>query len=161
MPKYGSAWEGPLQTTPGDPAVTGSRSLDEFLPRKTIDGTEEFIDTSKDVAAEPAKISASSLYMSGSLSSNRFSGPDGEVYKNDDQQWSQYNDGNWSVMQEIGQNYRVDPGPQQSRENQQYQRWLPAHKRTLSRAELDRQKLARLEGMENYSKYRMEKESRQ
>jgi hypothetical protein len=29
----------------------------------------------------------------------------------------------------------------------------------LSRAELDRQELARTEGMDNYSKYRMQKES--
>jgi len=156
---FGSAWEGPLQTTPGDPSETGEKSLDAFLPKKKVDGTETFIDTSKDGSAEPVKISASSLYMSSTLSSNRFSGPNGEVYKHEDQEWSQYNEGNWTTMQAMEQNQRYEPRPQQRPESQANERWLPAHKRTLSRAELDRQELARLEGMDNYSKYRMEKES--
>jgi len=46
-------------------------------------------------------------------------------------------------------------------ERQYDDQWLPAHKRTLSRAELDRQELARIEGMDNYSKYRMQKKSAQ
>ena len=156
---YGSAWEGPLQTTPGDPAETAERSLDEFLPKKKVSGAEEFIDTSKDGVAKPAKLSASSLYASTSLSSNRFAGPDGEVYKREDEQWQQYSDGNWNTMQVMEQDYRNSTRPQRRPETQQYERLLPAHKRTLSRAELDRQELARLEGMDNYSKYRMEKES--
>jgi hypothetical protein len=156
---YGSAWEGPLQTTPGDPAETGEKSLDEFLPKKKVSGTEEFIDTSKDGVAKPAKISASSLYASTSLSSNRFAGPDGEVYKHEDKEWHQYSDGNWNTMQAMEQDYRNSTRPQRRPETQQYERLLPAHKRTLSRAELDQQELARLEGMDNYSKYRMEKES--
>ena len=155
---FGSAWEGPLQTTPGDPSKTGEKSLDAFLPKKKADGTEKFIDTSKDRAAEPAKISAYSLYMSATLSSNRFSGPDGEVYKHEDQEWRQYSDGNWVTMQAMEQQYRNASGQQQKRpETRKREPWLPAHKRTLSRAELDRQELARQEGMENYSKYRMEK----
>ncbi len=62
-------------------------------------------------------------------------------------------------MQAMEQDYRNSTRPQRRPETQQYERLLPAHKRTLSRAELDRQELARLEGMDNYSKYRMEKES--
>jgi len=56
-------------------------------------------------------------------------------------------------------NYRSSTRPQQRQETRKYERLLPAHKRTLSRSELDQQELARLEGMDNYSKYRMEKES--
>ncbi len=155
---YGSAWEGPLQTTPGDPSETAERSLDEFLPKKKSDGKEEFIDTSKDV--KPAKISASSLYMSSTMSSNKFSGPDGGVYQREEgQEWSQYSEGNWTTMNAIQQNQRLEPRPQQQPETGNYNRFVPAHKRTLSRSELDAQELARLEGMENYSKYRMENEA--
>ena len=156
---YGSAWEGPLQTTPGNPAETASRSLDAFLPKKEADGKEEFVSTRQDGAVGPAKISAASLYTSTTLSSNRFSGPGGEVYKREDQQWSQYSDGNWRTMQALEQQYRGTSQPQRRPESNTGERWLPAHKRSLSRAELDRQELARLEGMETYSKYRMEKDS--
>jgi hypothetical protein len=62
-------------------------------------------------------------------------------------------------MQAMEQNYRPQSRQQKKPETQTTGQWLPAHKRTLSRAELDRQALARLEGMDNYSKYRMEKES--
>jgi len=156
---YGSAWDGPLQTTPGDPAENADRSLDKFLPKKKSDGKDEFIDTSKDGVAKPAKLSASSLYASTSLSSNRFAGPDGEVYKHEDEEWHQYSDGNWNTMQNMEQDYRNSTRSHRKPETQQYERLLPAHKRTLSRSELDQQELARLEGMDNYSKYRMEKES--
>lgn len=156
---YGSAWEGPLQTTPGDPSESAEKSLDKFLPKKKVDGTEEFVATSKSVATGPAKISASSLYIGSILASNRYSGPDGEVYKHEDQQWSQYSEGNWTTMQAMEQEQRYVARPQQRTESGSYERFVPAHKRTLSRSELDRQELARLEGMDNYSKYRMEKES--
>jgi len=157
---YGSTWDGPLQTTPGDPSETNERSLDAFLPKKKIDGNEEFIDTSKD--AKPAAISASSLYMSSMLSSNKFSGPDGEIYKHEEgQEWSQYSEGNWNTMNAIEQNQRLEARPQHRQESVDPNRFVPAHKRTLSRAELDRQELARLEGMENYSRYRMENEANQ
>jgi len=156
---YGSAWEGPLQTTPGDPSETAEKSLDQFLPKKKVDGAEEFIDTSKDGVVKPAKISASSLYASSSLSSNRFSGPGGEVYKHEDQEWSQYSEGNWTTMQALEQEQRYQARPQQRPESRTYQGFVPAHKRTLSRSELDRQEMARLEGMDNYSKYRMEQDS--
>jgi hypothetical protein len=157
---YGSAWDGPLQTTPGDPSETADRSLDKFLPKQKSDGKEVFIDTSKDV--KPVAISASSLYMSSMLSSNKFSGPNGEVYKHDEsQQWSQYNEGNWNTLQASEQNQRLESIPRQPPDSGNYNRFIPAHKRSLSRAELDRQALARLEGMDNYSKYRMEKDSRQ
>ena len=156
---YGSAWDGPLQTTPGDPAENADRSLDKFLPKKKSDGKDEFIDTSKDGVAKPAKLSASSLYASTSLSSNRFAGPDGEVYKHEDEEWHQYSDGNWNTMQTMEQDYRNSTRSHRKPETQQYERLLPAHKRTLSRSELDQQELARLEGMDNYSKYKMEKES--
>jgi len=156
---YGSAWEGPLQTTPGDPAENADRSLDKFLPKKKSDGEEKFTDTSKDGVAKPAKLSASSLYASTSLSSTRFAGPDGEVYKREDKEWHQYSDGNWNTMQAMEQDYRNSTRTQQRPETRKYEPLLPAHKRTLSRSELDQQELARLEGMDNYSKYRMEKES--
>ena len=93
------------------------------------------------------------------LSSNRFAGPDGEVYKREDQQWSQYDDGDWTTMQAITRQQPVDRRSSQKNEAQKQQGWLPAHKRTLSRSELDRQELARLEGMDQYSKYRMSKEA--
>ncbi len=157
---YGSAWQGPLQTTPGYPGEAVDNSLDEFLPKKQIDGKEEFIDTSKDAPAAPAKVSAATLIAGTTLSSNRVSGPDGEVYKHEDQEWSQYSDGNWNTMQAMEQQYSNASRQQQGRpETQKGEPWLPAHKRTLSRSELDRQALARQEGTENYSKYRMEKES--
>ena len=156
---YGSAWEGPLQTTPGNPANAADRSLDKFLPKEKVDGKEIFVKTSKDKAAKSASVSASSLYASTSLSSNRFSGPDGEVYKHEGQQWSQYSDGNWDTMQAMEQNQRYETRPQKKSEPGNYNRFVPAHKRTLSRSELDRQELARLEGMDNYSKYRMGKEA--
>jgi hypothetical protein len=156
---FGSVWEGPFQTMPGYPDEAGDNPLDDLLPEKKIDGTEEFIDTSKDTAAAPAKVSAASLISSSTISSNRFSGSDGEVYKHENQQWSQYSDGNWTTMQAIEQNYRSQSQPQRRPQTQQAKRWLPAHKRTLSRSELDRQELARIEGMESYSKYRMEKEA--
>ena len=107
----------------------------------------------------PAKVSASSLYSSVSLAPNLFSGPDGEVYKNENQQWSQYGEGSWVTIQNSGPGSQPSSQSRQNREAQLDQRWLPAHKRTLSRSELDRQKMARLEGMDNYSKYRMEKEA--
>ena len=158
---YGSTWEGPLQTTPGDPTQTSEKSLDEFLPKKKADGTEKFVRTSKDAAGGASKVSAASLYASASLSSNRYSGPDGEVYQRDDEGWSQHGDGGWTTMQSIAQNQRLEPRPQQRPETRDQQGWVPAHKRTLSRSELDRQELARLEGMDQYSKYRMTKEASQ
>ena len=156
---YGSAWEGPLQTTPGDPAEAGERSLDQFLPKKKVDGNETFVKTSKEDAGKPATLSASSLYAGSSLSSNRFSGPNGEVYKHEDQEWSQYSDGNWDTMNAMEQEQRSNSRPQRRPEPQTSERWLPAHKRTLSRSELDQQELARLEGMDNYSKYRMQRDA--
>jgi hypothetical protein len=64
-------------------------------------------------------------------------------------------------MQAMEQDYRNSTRSQRRPESQSYQGFVPAHKRTLSRAELDQQELARLEGMDSYSKYRMEKESGQ
>jgi len=156
---YGSAWEGPMQTTPGDPTKTPERSLDQFLPKKKVDGNEEFVKVSKEEAAQPVKISASSLYASSSLSSNRFAGPDGEVYKRDGEEWSQYSEGNWDTMNTMQQRQPQEPRPQQKKEVQYYRGYVPAHKKTLSRGELDRQELARMEGMDNYAKYRMERDS--
>jgi len=156
---YGSAWEGPLQTTPGDPRKASERSLDKFLPKKKVDGREEFVKTSKEDAAKPATISASSLYASTSLSSNRFSGPDGEVYKREGQEWSQYSEGNWDTMRSMQQNQPYEQRPQQKKEKQYYRGYVPAHKKTLSRGELDRQEMARLEGMDNYAKYRTKQDS--
>ncbi|MFV1998536.1 MAG: hypothetical protein ACC641_11065, partial [Acidiferrobacterales bacterium] len=80
---YGSAWEGPLQTAPGDPTETAEQSLDDFLPAKKSDGTEKFVATSKDEAAAIPGVSASSLYAGSTLSSNMFSGPNGEVYRHE------------------------------------------------------------------------------
>ena len=159
--KFNHGYEGPLQTTPGDPTKTADKSLDKFLPKKKIDGTEKFVKTSQENADKPARVSAASLYASTTLSSNRFSGPDGEVYKHEGQQWSQYNEGNWATMQAIEKEQRVYSQSPQRSEPQKNERWLPAHKRTLSRSELDRQELARLEGMDNYSKYRMKKDAAQ
>jgi hypothetical protein len=158
---YGSAWEGPYQTTPGDPAKAGDRSLDKFLPRKKVDGKEVFVKTSKADADQPPRVSASSLYAGTITSSNRYSGPGGEVYKREGDEWSQYNDGNWDTMNAIRQKQRHEPRPQSRPQTEIKGGYIPARKKTLSRSELDRQELARLEGMDNYSKYRMEKESRQ
>lgn len=158
---YGSAWEGPMQTTPGDPTKSGEKSLDQYLPKKKIDGTEKFVKTSKEDQAKANTVSVSSLYASAALSSNRISGPDGKVYKNEGQGWSHYSDGNWTTMQAIAQEQPVEPRPQTRTTGQNQQRWLPAHKRTLSRSELDRQDLARLEGMDQYSKYRMQQDARE
>jgi len=155
----GSAWEGPLQTTPGDPSASKENSLDEFLPRKEADGTERFIDASKDGVAKPAGVTASSLYAGAALSSNRYSGPGGAVYKHEDQQWSQYSDGNWTTMQAIARQQPADPQPTQGTGDQAKYDRLPARQRVLSRSELDRQALARLEGMDQYSKYRMQKDA--
>lgn len=155
---YGSVWEGPLQTTPGDPADAAERSLDKFLPAKKSTGTDKFIDTSKDEAVGKAVVSASSLYATTSLSSNMFSGPDGEVYKRENDEWQQYNDGSWSTAERRKRGYDLQNRPMRQ-EQPQPERFLPAHKKILSRGELDRQELARIEGMDNYSKYRMEKES--
>ena len=157
---YGSAWEGPLQTTPGDPARTAEKSLDEFLPAKKSKGTEEFIDTSQDEAVGKTVVSASSLYAGSSLSTNMFSGPDGEVYKRENDEWHQYSDGSWSTAERRKRGYDLQNQP--TRQEQTYNnRFVPAHKKTLSRGELDRQEMARIEGMDNYSKYRMEKDSKE
>ena len=156
---YGSAWEGPLQTTPGDPASKDKNSLEEYLPKKKADGTEKFVATSKDRTAKPAKISAASLYSGVALSSNRFSGPEGKVYKREEEGWSEYSDGNWNTMHAIAGQQPVETRPRQKTEAQDMDRWLPAHKRTLSRGELDRQEMARTEGMDQYSKYRMQRDS--
>ncbi len=158
---YGSAWEGPLQTTPGDPTQMGEKSLDKFLPKKKVDGTEKFVHTAGDAADGQPKVSAASLYAGATISSNRFSGPDGEVYQREDESWSQHGDGGWTTMQAIAQEQPVETRPQQRPETQAQQGWVPAHKKTLSRSELDRQELARLEGMDQYSKYIMAKDSRQ
>ncbi len=157
---YGSAWEGPLQTTPGDPSEVAERSLDEFLPKKTTTGNEEFIDTSKD--PKPPALSASSLYGMSAISSNKYSGPNGEVYKHEEgKEWSQYSEGNWNTMNSMQQYQQLEPRPQQQPGADNPHRFVPAHKKVLSRSELDQQKLARLEGMDNYSKYRMEQDAKQ
>ncbi|MDX2416637.1 MAG: hypothetical protein QNK19_04160 [Xanthomonadales bacterium] len=157
---YGSAWEGPLQTTPGDPSRAEDQSLEKYLPKKKVDGTEKFVKTSKADQAKVPKVSASSLYASASLSSNRFSDPDGNVYKHEDDGWSHYKDGNWKTMQAIAREQPVEPRPQQRPETQYRQGFIPAHKQTLSRSELDRQDRARIEGMDQYSKYRMKQEAK-
>jgi hypothetical protein len=156
---YGSAWEGPYQTTPGDPSKADDRSLDRYLPKKKVDGKEVFVKTSTEDANKPHKVSAASLYASTITSSNRYSGPGGEVYKREGDEWSQYNDGNWDTMDAIRQKQHYERRPQSRPQTEIKGGYIPAHKKTLSRSELDRQELARLEGMENYSKYRMEKES--
>ena len=158
---YGSVWEGPLQTTPGDPTRSKEQTLENFLPKKKVDGTEKFERIEKDSTGQPAKISAASLYASTALSSKRYSDPDGNVYKREDNQWSHYNDGNWDTMQAIAREQPVERRPKQRPDPSEYERFLPAHKQTLSRSELDRQELARLEGMDQYSKYRMQQEAKE
>jgi len=155
----GSAWDGPLQTSPGDPAVGNGRSLDAFLPKKQADGTEKFTPTRTDGETAPTGVTASSLYAGAMLSSNRYSGPDGEVYRHEGEQWSQYGEGDWTAMQAIASQQPVDRQAVQAREAEQPQGWVPARKRSLSRSELDRQALARIEGMEQYSNYLMQKEA--
>ena len=150
-----------MQTTPGDPTKTGEKSLDQYLPKKKVDGTEKFVKSSKEDQAKATTVSASSLYASATLSSNRISGPDGKVYKNEGQGWSHYSDGDWTTMQAIAQEQPVEPRPQRKAETQNQQRWMPAHKRTLSRSELDRQEMARLEGMDQYSKYRIQQDGKE
>jgi hypothetical protein len=107
------------------------------------------------------KISAASLYSGATLSSTRISGPDGEVYKQEEDGWSQYSEGNWNTMQTIARQQAVESTGSQRRQTQDYDRFLPAHKRTLSRSELDRQEMARIEGMDQYSKHRMQQDSRE
>lgn len=158
---YGSAWEGPLQTTPGDPAVKAEESLDKYLPKKKVDGTEKFVKTTREDQTKATALSASSLYASSTLSSNRISGPDGKVYKHEDEGWSHYSDGDWTTMQAIAREQPVEPGSQRNTVSQNQQTWLPAHKRTLSRSELDRQALARLEGLDQYSKYRVMQDTKE
>ena len=158
---YGSVWEGPLQTTPGDPTRSKEQSLEEFLPKKKADGTEKFVRVNKDSVSQPAKVSAASLYAGAALSSNRYSGPDGNVYKREDKGWSHYSDGNWDTMQAIAREQPVERRAKQRPDPKEYERYLPAHKRTLSRSDLDRQELARLEGMDQYSKYRMKQEAKE
>jgi hypothetical protein len=157
---YGSVWEGPLQTTPGDPSESKEQSLEQYLPKKKVDGTEKFVRTDKDSASKPATISTASLYADATLSSKRYSGPDGKVYKREDDSWSHYSDGNWDTMQAIAREQPVERRPKQIPNPKDYERFLPAHKRTLSRSELDRQEMARLEGMDQYSKYRMKQDSK-
>ena len=83
---------------------------------------------------------------------------DGEVYQREGEQWQQYSDGNWETMKAIGQSRPVPAQPRSATKKETTQGFVPAHKRTLSRSELDRQELARLEGFENYARYRLEKE---
>ena len=156
---YGSVWEGPLQTTPGDPSKSKEQGLEQYLPKKKADGTEKFVHTDK--AAGTAKLSAASLYAGATLSSNRYSGPDGKVYQREDKEWRHYDEGNWDTMQAIAREQPVKAAPKQRPNPESYERYLPAHKRTLSRSELDRQEMARIEGMDQYSEYRMKQESKQ
>lgn len=155
----GSAWDGPWQTSPGDPADSVGRSLDAFLPKKEADGTEKFIPANKDGTAAPDKVTASSLYAGAMLSSNRFSGPDGGVYKSEDQQWSRYDGGGWTTMQAIAGQQPLERKTEQVTVIEGPEPWVPARKRSLSRSELDRQALARIEGMDQYSRYLMQKAS--
>ena len=156
---YGSVWEGPLQTTPGDPSKSKEQGLEQYLPKKKADGTEKFVHTDK--ATGTAKLSAASLYAGATLSSNRYSGPDGKVYQREDKEWRHYDEGNWDTMQAIAREQPVKAAPKQRPNPESYERYLPAHKRTLSRSELDRQEMARIEGMDQYSEYRMKQESKQ
>lgn len=156
---YGSAWEGPLQTTPGDPSRSKEQGLEQYLPKKKADGTEKFVHTDKTTGT--ARISAASLYAGATLSSNRYSGPDGKVYQREDKEWRHYDEGNWDTMQAIAREQPVKAPPKQRPNPESYERYLPAHKRTLSRSELDRQEMARIEGMDQYSEYRMKQESKQ
>ncbi len=155
---YDSAWQGPLLTTPGVPSNTGEGTLEKFLPKKQSDGNEEFVKTTKGEAEQAAKVSASSLYASTSLSSNRFSGLNGEIYQRKGEDWHQYSEGNWDTMKAIGQSQTATVDRPKT-ETATANGFVPAHKRTLSRSELDRQELARLEGMDNYAKYRMQQEN--
>ena len=125
---YGSAWEGPLQTTPGDPADAAERSLDQFLPPKKSTGADKFIDTSKDEAVGKPVVSASSLYAGSALSPNMFSGPDGEVYKREKEEWQQYNDGTWSTAERRKRGYDLQNQPLRQEQPQQ-ERLLPDTKR--------------------------------
>ena len=158
---FGSAWEGPLQTTPGDPSKSEEKSLEQYLPKKKVDGTEKFVKTSKVDQKKATRVTASSLYASASISSNRISDSDGNVYKHEDEGWSHYDDGNWNTMQAIARDQPVEPRPQPKPEVQYRRGYVPAHKQTLSRSELDRQNMARNEGMDQYSKYRMKQEARE
>jgi hypothetical protein len=156
---HGSAWEGPLQTTPGIKSDTGS--LDRFLPKDNhVDGTESFTRVTEEETAAASKVSAVSLYASTSLSSSRFSGRDGEVYKKEGEEWRHYREGDWREVSETQRN-AVLPSSSDKSKSGQAEPWLPAHKRVLSRSELDEQALSRLEGMDNYAKYRMEKDFKQ
>ncbi len=157
---YGSAWDGPLQTTPVEPSKSKVNKLDQFLPEKQSDGTDVFTKTTRAEAKKATKVTAESLYASSALSSNLFSGPDGQVYKKNDNQWARHDNGGWSTMESMEADLNLNAANRRP-ETQTAERWLPAHKRTLSRAELDEQNRARLEGMDNYSKYRMQKESEQ
>jgi len=152
----GSAWDGPWQTSPG---VGGERSLQAFLPKKEADGTEEFIPANKDGAAAHDKVTASSLYAGAMLSSNRFSGPDGDVYEREDQQWRKYDSGDWTTVQAIAGQQPLKRETEQVTVTGGAEPWVPARKKSLSRSELDRQALARIEGMDQYSKYLMQKEA--
>lgn len=159
--EYGSVWDGPLQTTPGDPGKADEESLDQFLPKKKkSDGTEKFVHVSKPAKAGEPKLTASSLYASSALSSNMFSGPNGEVYKQKDNEWQHYNDGSWSNAERRRKGYEVQNRPILRQEQVVPGGWIPAHKKVLSRGELDRQNLARIEGMDNYAKYRMAQEAK-
>jgi hypothetical protein len=158
---YGSVWEGPLQTTPGDPSKSKEQSLEEFLPKKKTDGTEKFVRVEKNSNSQAGQVSAASLYAGATLSSKRYSDSEGKVYKREDDSWSHYSDGNWTTMQAIARQQPVEKRPQQRPNPKDYERYLPAHKRTLSRSELDRQEMARIEGMDQYSKYRMKQESKE
>ncbi len=155
----GSAWDGPLQTPPGDPTVSSEKSLDAFLPKKEADGTEKFTPSRTEGDTGPSGVTASSLYAGAMLSSNRYSGPDGGVYRHEGEQWSQYGEGDWTTMQAIAGQQPVDRQALQAGETAEQQGWLPARKRSLSRSELDRQALARIEGMDQYSRYLMQKEA--
>lgn len=155
---YGSAWEGPLQTTPGDPTKAREESLDQFLPAKKTDGTEKFTHVEKSKTAATSSVTAASLIASSALSSNLFSGPDGEVYKHENDEWQQYSDGSWSTAERRKRGYESQRSRPPSGEVYPGQ-WVPAHKKVLSRGELDRQNRARIEGMDNYAKYRMKRES--
>ena len=81
------------------------------------------------------------------------------MYKREDKNWSQYDDGNWNTMQAIARQQPVESRSRPKAEAQNMDRFLPAHKRTLSRSELDRQEMARIEGMDQYSKYRTQRDS--
>ena len=149
---------GPFQTSPGRKSDNEPISPELYQPDRVSDGTEKPVEITQSDGYQATSNLAHSLYLSSTLSSNMFSGRNGEVYKHENDEWEQYDEGNWSTMQEMQKQHRIEeplrrPSPPAS------QGWLPAHKRTLSIAELDRQQLARLEGMDNYSRHRMRKES--